>query len=177
MPRPKNPDIAATMKAAAQRTGYPLWAISAAKAADCKAFRERGDVDCGILEAWFAAHPEVLEQAPEDGGEVNLAVETALDKQAARKLKEHKLSVLRREHIHRDEIRRLLNKSIFAMKSKLLANPRQIAMRMRLKFPALTEEMLQAFENESDALNVQALSEMSKGEWGDCKCGNCGKDL
>jgi hypothetical protein len=93
--------ITSTFKAAAGLTGLSLRAVQAAKNAGCPAFRQNGRCDCDTLLIWLGSNPHVLESA---GETVNRDVELALKTRADRKLREHRLAVLRGEYVSADEV-------------------------------------------------------------------------
>lgn len=101
-PRKRKPKfgIALNEKAAAARTGFPPEFIKDAKENGCLAWHQSGRIDCDVLAAFAVTHPEMLERH----GKVDKRLEDALDKRAARKLKEEKLAKIRNENTPNDEI-------------------------------------------------------------------------
>jgi hypothetical protein len=161
--------MATTLRAAAAKTGLPMYVIKGAQDKGCKAFKPNGRVDCDDL-ADFVASMNVDDSAPD------FQLEKALDMRMNRKLKEQKFDERAKVLWPIEVVRQSVMRNVISCKTKLYNAENAIAVESGMRLN-LTSDQVSTIVEIVRKNHRTAIKEMHTGELGKVVCPECRKEI
>lgn len=164
--------IAKNVAGASSITGIPIVVIQAAKDKGCRAFKANGNIDCEELTDFVAENADTSNA----DHVIDPRVQKAWQMFESRMSTRQKRLIAGKKLIPIEAVRTDWTRNVVACKMKFYNAENTISVEAGMKL-GLRQDQITTLKEIITKHHRPAIKEMHKGEYGQCSCPHCGKEI